>query len=46
MLNKTKHKTRCKCMRKKEERKKSFHGDNTNVLAKEFKTFVVKRFGK
>ena len=46
ILNKAKHKTRCKCMRKKEERKKSFHGDNTNVLAKEFKTFAVKRFGK
>ena len=46
MLNKEKHKTRCKCMRKKEERKRSFHGDNTNVLMKEFKTFVVKRFGK
>ena len=46
MLNKRKHKTRCKCMRKKEERKKSFHGDNTNVLVKEFKTFAVKRFGK
>ena len=33
-------------MRKKEERKKSFHGDNTNVLMKEFKTFAIKRFGK
>ena len=33
-------------MRKKEERKRSFHEDNTNVLTKEFKTFVVKRFGK
>ena len=33
-------------MRKKEERKISFNGDNTNVLTKEFKTFVVKRFGK
>ena len=32
-------------MRKKEERKKSFHGDNTNVLTKEFKTCIVKRFG-
>ena len=46
MLSKEKHKTRCKCVRKKEERKRSFHGDNTNVLMKEFKTFVVKRFGK
>ena len=33
-------------MRKKEERKRSIHGDNTNVLTKEFKMFVVKRFGK
>ena len=33
-------------MRKKEERKKSIHGDNTNVWTKEFKTFAVKRFGK
>ena len=33
-------------MRKKEERKRSIHGDNTNVLMKEFKTFVVQRFGK
>ena len=32
-------------MRKKEE-KKSIHGDGTNVLTKEFKTFAVKRFGK
>ena len=39
-------KTRCKCTRKKEERKRSIHGDNTNVLTKEFKTFVVKRFGE
>ena len=46
MLSKAKHKTRCKCMRKKEERKRSFNGDNTNVLTKEFKTFAVKRFGK
>ena len=46
MLNKAKHKTRCKCIRKKEERKRSLHGDNTNVLTKEFKMFVVKRFGK
>ena len=46
MLSKAKYKTRCKCIRKKEERKRSFHEDNTNVLTKEFKTFVVKRFGK
>ena len=32
-------------MRGEEERKRSSHGDNTNVLMKEFKTFVVKRFG-
>ena len=29
-----------------EERKRSSHGDNTNVLTKEFETFTVKRFGK
>ena len=40
MLNKAMHKTRCKCMRKEEE-KKSIHGDNTNVLAKEFKPFAI-----
>ena len=45
-LNKSMHKTRCKCMRRKEERKRSIHGDDTDVLTKEFKTFVVKRFGK
>ena len=45
MLNKAMHKTRCKCMRKKEEKERSIHGDDTNVLAKEFKSFVVKRFG-
>ena len=33
-------------MRKKKERKRSIHGDNTNVLTKEFKTFVVKKFGE
>ena len=44
MLSKAKHKTRCKCIRK-EERKRSIHGDNTNVLMKEL-MFVVKRFGK
>ena len=46
MLNKAMHKTRCKCMRKKEENERSIHGDDTNVLAKKFKLFVVKRFGK
>ena len=29
-----------------EEEEKSSHGDNTNVLTKEFETFSVKRFGK
>ena len=33
-------------MREKEERKRSIHGDNTNVLTKEFKTFAVTRFGE
>ena len=33
-------------MGKKEEKKRSIHGDNTNILAKEFKTFAVKKFGK
>ena len=46
MLNKAKHKTKCRCMRGEEERKISSHGDNTNVLTKEFETFTVKRFGK
>ena len=46
MLSKANLKTRCKGIRKKEERKRSIHGDNTNVLTKEFKMFVVKRFGK
>ena len=46
MLNKAKHKTRCKCMRRKEERKRSIHGDDSNVLTKEFKPFAIKRFGK
>ena len=40
------HKTRCKCMRKEEEKRRSIHGDNANVLAKEFKLFAIKRFGK
>ena len=46
MLNKVKHKTRCKCMRREERRNRSTHGDNTNVLSKEFETFTVKRFAK
>ena len=33
-------------MRKKEEKERSIHGDDTNVLMKEFKPFAVKRFGK
>ena len=34
-------------MRKKEKkRRRSSHGDNTNVLTKEFEVFTVKRFGK
>ena len=33
-------------MKGEEERKKSSHGDNTNVLAKEFKPFAIKRFGE
>ena len=33
-------------MREKEQRKRSIHGDNTNVLMKEFKMFTVKRFGE
>ena len=44
MLNKVMYKTRCKCMRKKEEKRRSIHGDNTNVLTKEFKPFTIKRF--
>ena len=40
------HKTRCKYIRKKEEKERSIHGDDTNVLVKEFKPFAVKRFGK
>ena len=46
MLNKAKHKTRCKCMRREKGRKRSSHGDNTNVLTKEFEAFTVKRFSK
>ena len=46
MLNKAKHKTRSRCIRKEDERKRSSHRDNTNVLTKEFEAFTVKRFGK
>ena len=46
MLNKAKHKTRCKCMMREDGRKRSSHEDNTNVLTKEFEAFTVKRFGK
>ena len=46
MLNKAKYKIRCKCMRKEEEKRRSIHRDNTNVLVKEFKSFAIKRFGK
>ena len=46
MLNKVNHKTRCKCMRREKRRSRSSHGDNTNVLTKEFEVFTVKRFGK
>ena len=45
MLNTTMLKTRCKCMRN-EEKKRLIHGDNTNVLVKEFKLFSIKRFGE
>ena len=31
---------------KEEKRRRSSHGDNTNVLTKEFKAFTIKRFGK
>ena len=44
--NKAMYKTICKCIGKKEEKKWSIHGDDTNVLAKEFKPFAVKSFGK
>ena len=46
MLNKAKHKTSCKCMRWEEEKRRSIHEDNTNVLAKEFKPFAIKWFGE
>ena len=31
---------------RKEEKRRSIHGDNTNFLAKEFKPFAIKRFGE
>ena len=31
---------------RRREKKRSSHGDNTNVLTKEFEAFTVKRFGK
>ena len=43
MLNNAKHKTRCKCMRNEEKMTRSIHGDDINVLAKEFKPFASKR---
>ena len=47
MLNKQSIKTRCRCMRKKKKEKgRSSHGDNTNVLTKEFEAFTIKRSGK
>ena len=33
-------------MRREEGISRSSHGDNTNVLTKEFEAFTVKRFGK
>ena len=46
MLNKAKHKIRCKCMLNEDKKRRSIHGDNTNVLAKEFKPFTIKRLGE
>ena len=46
MLNKAMHKIRRKCKRKEEEKRRSIHGDNINVLIKEFKSFAIKRFGE
>ena len=46
MLNKVKHKTRCKCIKREEGKSRSAHRDNTNVLSKEFEVFTVKRFCK
>ena len=31
---------------RRREKERSSHGDNTNVLMKEFEAFTVKRFGK
>ena len=33
-------------MRKEEEKRRSIHGDNIDVLMKEFKLFAIKRFGE
>ena len=33
-------------MRNEEEKRRLIHGDNTNVLTKEFKLFSIKRFGE
>ena len=33
-------------MRKEEKKKRSIHGNNTNVLTKKFKLFAIKRFGE
>ena len=33
-------------MRKEEKKRRSIHGDNTNILVKEFKSFSIKRFGE
>ena len=33
-------------MRREEGKSRSSHGDNTNVLTKEFEVFTIKRFGK
>ena len=33
-------------MRKKKEIRRLIHGDDTNVLTKEFKAFTIERFGK
>ena len=44
MLNKAKPKIRCKCMMNEDKKRRSIHGDNTNILAKEFKLFAIKRF--
>ena len=33
-------------MRREQKRRRLSHGDNTNVLTKEFKAFTIKRFSK